>query len=186
MSLALLIEIEDKKAQLCRIESQLDEKIRGKAAFELALACHEFRSFFETHHFQVEETLEEGNRALTARYGDLLATLHNNPAQQYAGVYAVLYLAVKLGSSEKYKLVLQRSDKKRMDVGVAAVGYSLKDVPEVQQSQTIDRLQKQIEAARQRLENFEQEQWGYAVMTDKDSASGSFASISEILVHLIR
>ena len=185
MSLALLIEIEDKKAQLGRVEAQLEEKIHDKAAFELALACHAFRSFFEAHHFQVEETLEEGNRALEARYGDLLVTLHHNPVQQYTGVYAVLYLGVRLGTSEKYKLVLQRPEKKRMDVSVAA-GYSLRDAPEMQQGQALERLQKKLEEARERLENYEQEQWAYSIMTDRDNTSGSFASIAEILVQLIR
>lgn len=186
MSLTLLIEIEDKKVLLSRIEAQLDEKIRDRAAFELALACHAFRGFFETHHFQVEETLEEGSRALSARYGDLCVTLHHHPAQQHAGVYAVLYLAVKLGTNEKYKIVLQRPEKKRLDTSAASVGYTLKDLPEVQQGQAIDRLQKQIEAAQARLDNFSQERWTYSIMTDRDGPSGSFDSVSEILVQLVR
>ncbi|WMJ83449.1 hypothetical protein ACS3UN_10275 [Oscillospiraceae bacterium LTW-04] len=186
MSLALLIEIEDKKEQLSQIDAQLDEKIRDKAAFELALACHNFRKFFETHHFKVEETLEEGNRALTAQYGGLKATLHYNSAQQHKGAYAVLYLSVKLSRNEKYKIVLQRKDSARLDVNVASLGYSLKDTPEVQQGQELDRLQKQIEANEERLAHFQQEQWTYTIMTDKNSPSDSFNSIMEILVYLIR
>ncbi len=186
MSLALLIEIEDKKALLGRIEAQLEDKIRDRAEFELARACHEFKNFFEMHHFAVEETLEEGNRVLLARYGDLKVTLHHHPAQQTAGIYAVLYLAVKLGANEKYRIALQRPDKKRMDVGVAAVGYSLKDLPEVRQEQAIDRLQQQIETTRERLGNFEQEQWVYSIMTDRENPSGCFASMTELLVQLIR
>lgn len=186
MSLTLLIKIEDRKALLSRIEEQLDEKIRDRAAFELALACDAFRSFFETHHFQVEETLEEGTCMLSARYGDLCVTLHHHPAQQHTGVYAVLYLGVKLGTNEKYKIVLQRPEKKRMDISAASVGYTLKDVPEVQQEQAIDRLQKQIEMAQTRLDNFSEERWAYSIMTDRDSSSGSFDSVSEILVQLVR
>lgn len=186
MSLALLIEIEDKKELLSRIDAQLEEKIRDKAAFELALACHDFRKFFEAHNFKVEESTEEGNRALNAQYGDLRVTLHYNPAQQHAGAYAVLYLSVRLNRNEKYKIVLQRQEKKRLDIGVAAVNYTLRDTPEVQQGQELDRLQKQIETTRERLGNFEQEKWIYAVATDRDSLSGSFTSIAEILVYLIR
>ena len=186
MSLALLIEIEDKKALLGGIEAQLDEKIRDKADFELALSYHAFRAFFEAHHFQVEETLEEGSRTLSARYGDLLVTLHNHPAQRQTGVYAVLYLSLKLGTNEKYKIVLQRPEKKRMDVGVAPVGFTLKDAPEVQQGQTVDRLHKQIEAAQERLAHFSQERWGYSVMTDRESLSDCFASMDALLAQLVR
>lgn len=185
MSLALLIEIEDKKELLNKIDAQLDEKIRDKSAFELALACHDFRKFFEAHNFKVEESTEEGNRALSAQYGDLRVTLHYNPAQQHAGAYAVIYLAVKLGRSEKYKIILQRQEKKRLDIGVA-VNYSLKDTPEVQQGQELDRLQKQIESATKRLENFPQEKWAYSVVADRDNLSDSFASLAEILVYLVR
>lgn len=186
MSLALLMEIEDKKERLSQVDMQLDEKIRNKAAFELALACHNFRKFFETHKFKVEETLEEGNRALTAYYGGLKATLHYNPAQQPTGAYAVLYLSVNLSRNEKYKIVLQRRESARLDINVAALGYSLKDTPETQQGQELERLQKQIETNEERLANFEQEQWSYTIMTDKDSPSGSFSSMMEILVYLIR
>lgn len=186
MSLALLIEIEDKKEKLNQIDARLGEKIRDKAAFELALACHDFRKFFEAHHFKVEETLEEGSRAINAQYGGLKAALHYNPAQQHAGVYAVLYLSVKLGRGEKYKIVLQRRESARLNVSVAAVNYSLKDTPEIQQGQELDRLQKQIESTEERLENFEQEQWAYTIMTDKDCPTGSFASMMEILIYLIR
>ncbi|HWP51730.1 MAG TPA: hypothetical protein VN626_08550 [Clostridia bacterium] len=186
MSLALLIEIEDKKELLNHIDAQLGEKIRDKATFELALACHDFRKFFEAHNFKVQETVEEGNRALTAQYGNLKATLHYNPSQQTVGIYAVLYLSVKLGRNEKYKIVLQRRETSRLDVSVAAVNYSLKDTPEIQQGHELDRLQKQIDTAKERLENFLQEQWAYTIMTDKDSPSGSFDSMADILDHLIR
>lgn len=185
MSLALLIEIEDKKQLLNQIEAQLDEKIRDKAAFELALACHEFRKFFEAHNFKVDESLEDGSRALNAQYGDLKVSLHYNPAQQHAGVYAVLYLAVKLNRNEKYKIVLQRQSNS-LNVNVATINYSLKDAPEIQQGQELDRLGQRAETARDRLAHFEQEEWHYSIMTDKGGPSGSFGSMGEILVCLIR
>lgn len=181
MSIELMKKLEDLEQTRSSYYKQLSAKIERKKLDSINEVVNDFSKFFNEKGFQVSSK----TGLVEANYGKLRATLsYEDPSSNdYFGILFRFDIDLSALKKPNITVALNRS---KPGLSVSST-YSYKSEEEKLKID-ITRIEKEIEEAKLRLENFDNEQWSLFVRDDKQNyqISKPYPSMYELLIDLIK